>query len=74
MNLIQYVEKHRTQANAAKSLGLTQGMISARLNGRYKMTPNAAIDLEKRSKGEISKHDLLPDIFPKMAETYTDNH
>ncbi len=65
MTLEKFVKTHRTQAEAAKALGLTQGMISARLNGRYKMTADAAIDLEKRSGGVISRYDLLPEIFKK---------
>ncbi|WP_084254166.1 transcriptional regulator [Methylobacter marinus] len=63
MNLEQFVKKHKTQVAAAKALGLSQGMISHRLSGRYKMTANAAIDLERRSGGEISRYDLLPNIF-----------
>lgn len=63
MTLKQFVKKYKTQSGAAKALGLTQGMVSARLNGRYKMTADAAIDLEKRSNGEMTRYDLLPEIF-----------
>ena len=66
MNLEQFVKKYKNQKLAAEALGLSQGMISARLNGRYEMTANAALDLEQRSSGEMSRHDLLPEVFPKQ--------
>ena len=63
MNLEQFVSKCGTQAKAAKKLGITQGMISMRINKKYKMTPNVAIDLEERSDGEMTRADLLPETF-----------
>lgn len=67
MNLQQFVKKHKTQARASKILGLSQGMISARLNGVYPMTADVALDLEKRSNREMTRYDLLPEIFGEKA-------
>jgi len=63
MNLEQFVKKHKTQNAAAKALGLSQAMISLRLSGYYKMTANAAIDLEIRSGGVMTRYELLPSVF-----------
>jgi|SaaInlStandDraft_7_1057024.scaffolds.fasta_scaffold127405_2 DNA-binding transcriptional regulator YdaS (Cro superfamily) len=63
MNLQEFINKHGGQEKAAKKLGLSQGMVSGRLTGLYPINPNAAIDLEKRSNGEMKRSDLLPEIF-----------
>lgn len=70
MNLLEFVSKYKTQEKAAEKLQVSQGMISHWVNHRYEITPNTAVFLEKRSNGEISKHDLLPEIFgAKIPET-----
>ena len=63
MNLEEFVKKHKTQSNAAKQLGVSQAMISSWLTNRYEITANTALFLEDRSNGEISRFDLLPDVF-----------
>ena len=63
MNLEQFVKKHKTQKKAGEILGLTQGMISGRLTELYPMDANAAIDLENRSNGEMTREELLPSVF-----------
>jgi DNA-binding transcriptional regulator YdaS (Cro superfamily) len=63
MDLAQFVKKHKTQTKAAEALGLSQGMISGRLTGRYPFTADAAIDYERRSNGELTRYELLPEVF-----------
>jgi len=71
MDLKEFVKKHKTQAEAAKVLGITQGMISGRLTGRYKMSVDAAIDLERRSNGQMTRYDLRPDVFVNKSKKTT---
>jgi len=71
MNLEQFIKKHKNQKEAAKVLGLSQGMISHRLRGRYAITADVALDLERRSGGEMTRYDLLPDVFgPKPVQSH----
>lgn len=65
MNLIEFIKEHGNQASAAAALGLSQGMVSGRVTGRYPMTADAAIDLELRSNGVMSRYDLNPVAFPR---------
>lgn len=61
MDLRSFVEKYG-QTGAAKKLGVTQGAVWQWLNGQ-RITAERAVDIEAKSGGEITRHELLPDIF-----------
>ncbi len=51
------------QAGLASAVGVSQGMVSGWLTGRYEVTLEAAIKIEEATAGAVSSHDLRPDIF-----------
>lgn len=58
------------QAEAAKRLGISQGMVSHILTGRKKVSAERAIDIEermKRSKYKLTRADLRPDLYGVAA-------
>ena len=73
MDLQQFVKQYKNQSEAAAVLGLSQGMVSGRLTGRYPMTADVALDLEKRSGGVMTRYALFPEGFGKPPQGYV-NH
>lgn len=58
------------QAEAARRLGITQGMISHIVTGRKRVSPKRALEIErrfKRTKWKITRADLRPDIYGVAA-------
>lgn len=56
-----------TQASFAKELGVSQGLVWQWLNGRTKITPERAKQIEKATHGAVARHDILPHIFDAPA-------
>ena len=68
MNLPAYLEKHQlTQEQFAKKLGVSQGLVWQWLSGKQTITAERAVEIEKETDGEISKHDLRPDLWERAA-------
>lgn len=66
MNLQTYLEKHGlSQEQFAKQIGVTQGAVWQWLNGETRITAERAVEIERATKSEVSRHDLRPDLFPK---------
>lgn len=64
MNLSEYLKtKKMSQLEFANLIGKSQGMVSHWINGRHKIKPEDAKTIEKITKGEITRHDLRPDLF-----------
>lgn len=51
------------QSGLAKAVGVTQGMVSGWLNGRYQITWEQAKKIETVTSGKVTRHELRPDIF-----------
>jgi DNA-binding transcriptional regulator YdaS (Cro superfamily) len=66
MKLRNYI-KTTTQVELAKLLNVTQGLISQWVRGETKITAERAIQIEKATKGKVSRAELRPDIFGKSA-------
>jgi len=65
MELAKYIRSTLgvTQASFAKELGVTQGLVWQWLNGRTKITPERAKQIEQVTQGAVTRHDILPDLF-----------
>ncbi len=65
MDLAKYIRSTLgvTQASFAKELGVSQGLVWQWLNGRTKITPKRAKQIEQATQGAITRHDILPDLF-----------
>jgi|GEM_PF-710553 len=65
MELAKYIRSTLgvTQASFAKELGVSQGLVWQWLNGRTKITPERAKQIELITQGAVTRHDILPDLF-----------
>ena len=64
----RYMTRHSlTQKDFAKIVRVQQSMVSQWLSGTRPMGAERAVEIEKRTNGEIKRHDLRPDIFEKRA-------
>lgn len=64
MHLQAYLQKHSlTQEEFAKSIKRSQGLVWQWLNGRTRIRPEMAKEIEKVTNGEVLAHELRPDIF-----------
>jgi DNA-binding transcriptional regulator YdaS (Cro superfamily) len=64
MNIKQYVKKHG-QTGAARILGVTQGYIWQVLDGRLRITAERAVEFERTTRGELTRTELRPDLWPR---------
>ena len=72
MDIKQYLSKHGlSQEQFAKQLGVTQGLIWQWLDGRTRVTAERAVEIEGKTAGEIQRHDLRPDLYPRTSNTET---
>ena len=68
MDLTAYLEKHDlTQEEFAKSIRVSQGLVWQWLNGRTRVRPERAREIERVTNGEVMAHELRPDIFDPPA-------
>ena len=66
MDIVAYLEKHGlSQEQFAGKIGVTQGAVWQWVNGMTRVSPARAKEIEEKTKGEIKRHDLRPDIFDR---------
>jgi DNA-binding transcriptional regulator YdaS (Cro superfamily) len=66
MNIRAYLKKHAlSQEKFAKQIGVTQGLVSQWLNGKTKITPRWANEIEQSTSGEVSRMECLYPDEPK---------
>jgi DNA-binding transcriptional regulator YdaS (Cro superfamily) len=70
MKLHDYI-KTTTQAEFANLLGVTQGCVWQWLNSVIKVTAERAIQIEKATKGKVTRAELRPDLFGKSVSPET---
>lgn len=58
-----------SQAKLAAAAGCSQQLISQLLNGEVGITAETALKIHAATNGEVSKHDLRPDIFGPAPES-----
>jgi len=68
MNLQIYLEKNAlSQEQFAKKVGVTQGAVWQWLSGETRITAERAVQIEQITDGQVSRHDLRPDLFESAA-------
>lgn len=67
MNLRSFVDQHG-QTGAARLLGVSQGLVWQWLNGKQRVTAERAIEIEEKTGGAVTKHELRPDLFGTLPE------
>lgn len=67
MKIDRYLDRTRkgapTQEDFARRLGVSQGLVWQWINGRTRITAERAIQIEAATAGEVTRHDLRPDVF-----------
>src|SRR3990167_3888832 len=59
-----YIQQHGlTQEAFGKKIGVTQGLVWQWLKGFTRITPERAVQIERRTAGAITRQELRPDIF-----------
>ena len=53
------------QARLAEALGISQGNVGAWCSRIGKVSPQHALPCHLLTKGEVSVHDLRPDLYPR---------
>ena len=66
MNLHKYI-KTTTQDAFSKAMGVTQGCVSKWLSGAIAIPAERAIQIEKATKGKVTRAELRPDLFGKSV-------
>lgn len=63
-----YMTRHQlTQEEFAKRIGVGQSMVSQWVTHRRPISPEAAIRIEEKTKGEVSRSDLRSDLWQPAA-------
>lgn len=68
MDIRTYLEKNEiSQKQFGKKLSVTQGAVWQWLSGETRVTAERALEIEKVTSGEVTRHDLRPDVFGKKT-------
>lgn len=68
MDIKSYLsDRGLSQEQFAKQIGVTQGLVWQWLDGRTRITPERAKEIESKTEGAIGKHELRPDVFDPPA-------
>ncbi|MDP3088846.1 MAG: YdaS family helix-turn-helix protein [Methylotenera sp.] len=62
MNLKKYI-KDNSQVTFARSLGISQAMVSKWYRG-YKVSGDSALKVSAATDWQVTPHELRPDIYP----------
>lgn len=54
-----------SQTELARRLNVTQGMVWQWLNGRRRVSAEQVLSIERATEGQVSRHDLRPDLYPR---------
>lgn len=66
MDVAAYLKKYKlTQKELAARLGCHQTLISQLVLGTLTLSAERAVEFEKKTRGEIHRADLRPDLFDK---------
>lgn len=61
MQLKDYLQKH-TQAELARSLGVTPGAVNQWVSGKTRLTAERCIRIEEATLGQVRCEDMRPDV------------
>ena len=62
-----------TQSKLAEALGVRQAQVSVWLNRDGRVPPQYAIPCHRLTNGEVTAHDLRPDLYPKGVVQVADS-
>lgn len=62
------VEICQGQTALAQKIGTSQALVWFWLNRAKRIPPRAAIDIEAATDGQVTRHQLCPDVFPETGE------
>jgi DNA-binding transcriptional regulator YdaS (Cro superfamily) len=69
MNLDQYLKSRAlSQTEFAEVLGVTRGIVSHWIGGRAPVPAERAADIERATRGVVTRMDLRPDVFGKLRK------
>jgi DNA-binding transcriptional regulator YdaS (Cro superfamily) len=66
MDLREYLES-TTQKEFAERLGVTPGLISQWMVGRAPVPPERAMEIERLTRGMVTRLELRPDVFGSLG-------
>lgn len=67
MDIRAYLMKRGlSQEEFGKMIGVSQGLVWQWLEGRTRITAERAKEIDEKTGGEVSKHDLRPDVFGEV--------
>ena len=70
MNISNYIEKHSTQSEFAKIIGVTSGMVYQWQKGLRPISAEQCVVIEQKTEGKITRKDLRPNdwhlIWPEL--------
>lgn len=67
MDIRAYLSKHGlSQEEFGKLIGVSQGLVWQWLEGRTRITAERAKEIDEKTGGEVSKHELRPDVFGEV--------
>ena len=53
-----------TQKKMGEAIGVSQAAVQKWLHGLNPVSPKFVLPIEKATKGQITRHELRPDIYP----------
>lgn len=63
-----YLKKHQlSQKDFGALVGVSPGMVWQWFNGHRPIGAERAVEIERRTKGEIRREDLRPDLYRRVA-------
>jgi DNA-binding transcriptional regulator YdaS (Cro superfamily) len=66
MNLHEYMGT-TTQKEFAERLGVTPGLVSQWIVGRAPVPPERAVEIERLTRGMVTRLELRPDVFGSLG-------
>lgn len=68
MNIPEYLEANGLQqAEFARQLGVSPGLVWQWLNGETKVTAERAVQIEAATGGQVTREEIRPDLYCRDA-------
>lgn len=67
MNLSEYVEKNG-RADLADTLKTSPAYVSQLMGGHRRITAEMAIKIERATNGEVTRHEMRPDLYQEETK------
>lgn len=59
------VQKFGSHGAAARAIGVSQQAVTRKMNNGGRVPAEWCLPIERATAGEISRHDLRPDLYPE---------